>query len=85
MEKNKPTVDYPRVVRRIVTQRWRIIIAGFLAVALPTILWTIGASDDTYEASATLFLLPERTDQGLLRDFMTPEINSLYQVVLKSR
>ena len=85
MDKNKPTVDYPRVVRRIVTQRWRIIIAGFLAVALPTILWTIGASDDTYEASATLFLLPERTDQGLLRDFMTPEINSLYQVVLKSR
>lgn len=85
MDRQNSSVNYVRLARRIIAHRWRIVLAGLLAVAVPTIVWTIVASHDTYEASATLFLLPEKTDHGVLRDFMNPEINSLYQVVLRSR
>jgi succinoglycan biosynthesis transport protein ExoP len=80
-----PSVDYVRLLRRIVAHRWHIVVAGFLVIAVPTMAWTIVATDNTYEASATLFLLPEKSDPTFMRDFMTPEVNSLYQVVLRSR
>src|SRR5438132_14305023 len=85
MDKHTASVDYVRLLRRMVAHRWRIVVAGLLLVALPTIVWAIVGSPDTYEASATLFILPEKSDPGLLRDFMTPENSSLYQVVLRSR
>src|SRR6266576_5506674 len=85
MDKQHPSVNYARLMRRIVAHRWRIVVAGLLAVALPTMVWAIVGDHDTYEASATLFISPEKTDPGLLRDFMTPEVSALYQVVLRSR
>src|SRR5437016_12247589 len=85
MEKQTSSVDYIRVTRRIVAHRWRIVVAGLLLGALPTMVWAIVGDHDTYEASATLFILPDKSDPGLLRDFMTPEVSALYQVVLRSR
>jgi capsular exopolysaccharide synthesis family protein len=61
------------------------IVAGFLLVAAPTAAWVVLGTDHTYEASATLFLLPDKSDPAFLKEFMSPEANSLYLVVLKSR
>src|SRR2546429_1405552 len=77
--------EYVRLLRRVATNRWRLVLAGFLAVALPTIVWAVFLTPDTYEATATLFLLPEKSDPGFLREFATLEVNTLYQVILRSR
>jgi capsular exopolysaccharide synthesis family protein len=83
----KPPVDFVRLLRRVFAHRWHIVVAAFLVIAVPTIVLTIIATEDTYEASATLFVLPEKekSDPTFMRDFMTPEVNALYQVVLRSR
>ena len=57
----------------------------FTVIALPVVVWTAVFSEDTYEASSTLFLLPEKSDPAFLREFMSPEVNALYHVILKSR
>jgi capsular exopolysaccharide synthesis family protein len=80
-----PRIDYLRLMRRVVTHRWRILLIGFLLVAAPIAAWVVLGSDHTYEASATLFLLPDKADPAFLKEFLTPEANSLYLVVLKSR
>ena len=66
MEKQKQSLDYVRLLRRVIAHRWRWIAIGFLAVALPTLVWAVIGTEDTYEASATLFLLPERSDPAFL-------------------
>jgi polysaccharide biosynthesis transport protein len=76
--------DYVRLLRRVAANRWRLVLAVSLAVALPTIVWTVFLTPETYEGTATLFLLPEKSDPGL-RDFVNPEVNALYQVMLTSR
>jgi polysaccharide biosynthesis transport protein len=86
MEQQKSSsVDYLRLLRRVVAHRWRLVIAGFLVIALPTLAWTVLATEDTYEAHATLFLLPERSDPAFMREFSSPEVNALYHVLLRSR
>jgi polysaccharide biosynthesis transport protein len=85
MDKHKQTVDYVRLVRRVVANRWRIIILCFAAIALPTLVWTLVGLDDTYEAYATLFITPEKNDAVFLKEFMTPEASALYHVILRSR
>lgn len=86
MEEQKTTsVDYLRLLRRVAVHRWRIVLAGFLAVVVPTVAYVIFSTDNTYEASATLFLLPEKSDPAFLREFTTPDVNALYLVLLKSR
>ena len=57
----------------------------FAVIALPVVVWTAVFTEDTYEASSTLFLLPEKSDPVFLRDFLSPEVNALYHVILKSR
>lgn len=84
-QQKSASVDYLRLLRRIVAHRWRIVIAVFLAIALPTVVWTIMATEDTYEAHATLFLLPERSNPAFMREFTSPEVNALYHVLLRSR
>ena len=59
MEAKTNTVDYVRLLRRVAIQRWRLILAGFLAVVLPTVVLAILSTENLYEASATLFILPE--------------------------
>ena len=85
MDRQTASIDYFRLLRRIVAHRWRIVVATFLVIAIPTILGTVLLAQPTYEASATLFLLPERSGPSYMKEFMTPEVNSLYQVVLRSR
>jgi polysaccharide biosynthesis transport protein len=85
METRNASIDYLRLFRRVVAQRWRIVLTIFAAIALPTIVWTVVATENTYEASATLFLLPENSDRGFLREFMTPADHALYHVILRSR
>lgn len=85
MEQHNTIADYVRLVRRVLTQRWRIVLVVFAVIALPTIAWTVIASQNTYEASATLFLLPENSDRGFLREFTTPDVHPLYHVILRSR
>jgi capsular exopolysaccharide synthesis family protein len=85
MEHPKATIDYVRLLRRVVTKRWRIALAVFLAIALPTIAWTFLGIENTYEASATLFLLPEKGAPGFLPQFMNPEVHIFYHAILKSR
>src|SRR5688572_18763273 len=84
-QQKSASVDYLRLLRRVIGHRWRIVIAGFLAIALPTLVWTVVATEDMYEAHATLFLLPERSDPAFLREFTSPEVNALYHVLLRSR
>lgn len=84
-EQKTSSIDYLRLLRRVVVHRWRILLAGFLAVAIPTVVLAFVLTDNTYEASATLFLLPERSDPAFLREFTSPDVNALYFVLLKSR
>ena len=84
-QQKSASVDYVRLLRRIVAHRWRIVIAAFLAIAVPTVVWTVMATEDTYEAHATLFLLPERSSPAFMREFTSPEVNALYHVLLRSR
>lgn len=75
-----------RFVRRIVVYRWRLIVAALLMITLPTLAWVIFAMPHKYETSATLFMAPEKSEQpSLLREFMMPEVNSLYLAILRSR
>ena len=85
MDKPKQTFDYVRLLRRVVANRWRIIVLGFAAIVLPTLAWTLVAMEDTYEASATLFITPEKSDPVFLKEFVTPEATALYHVILRSR
>jgi polysaccharide biosynthesis transport protein len=86
MEAKKPdSVDYVRLVRRVVVHHWRAIIVGFMAVAVPTAALVIFSTENLYEASATLFLLPEKSDPPFLREFTSPEATAVYVVMLKSR
>ena len=85
MEEQKPhSVDYLRLLRRVAVHRWKLVVAGFLVVALPTIAWVAVSMENTYEASATLFLVPERSDPGFLREFMSIEANALYLAILNA-
>src|SRR6185436_14996363 len=85
MDQQKASLDYVRLLRRVVSQRWKIMVTVFTVIALPVVVWTAVFSEDTYEASSTLFLLPEKSDPAFLREFMSPEVNALYHVILKSR
>src|SRR5690348_16698164 len=83
---NQPTSFEPlRLLRRVAANRWHLVIAIFLVVALPPIVWAVFLIPDTYEASATLFLLPEKSEPEYLREFTSPQVNMLYQVMLRSR
>src|SRR4029453_15749013 len=83
---SQPTsFEYMRLLRRVAANRWGLVLAGFLVIALPAIVWAVFLTPDTYEASATLFLLPERSEPEFLREFTSPQVNTLYQVMLRSR
>jgi succinoglycan biosynthesis transport protein ExoP len=79
------SVDYFRLVRRIVVHHWRAIVIGLLAVTIPTVALVLFSTENLYEASATLFLLPEKSDPPFLREFTSPEATAVYVVILKSR
>ncbi|PYM92507.1 MAG: hypothetical protein DME04_14975 [Candidatus Rokuibacteriota bacterium] len=83
--KTTGSIDYLRLVRRVVVHRWRIIVAGFLAVVVPTVAVVSLSTENLYEASATLFLLPEKSDPPFLREFTSPEATAVYVVLLRSR
>ena len=86
MEHQAGSVDsYLRLLRRLAVHRWRLVLAGFLLVALPALGWAVFSLEDTYEASATLFLVPDRSEPAILREFMSPAANALYTVMLRSR
>ena len=86
MEQQAGSVDsYLRLLRRLAVHRWRLVLAGFLLVALPALGWAVFSLEDTYEASATLFLVPDRSEPAILREFMSPAANALYTVMLRSR
>lgn len=86
METQKPgTFDYLRLLRRVTLQRWRVIVVGFLAVVVPVAILVSFSTENLYEASATLFLMPEKNDPPFLREFTTPEATAIYIVLLRSR
>src|SRR5262249_13517990 len=85
MEQQRASIDYLRLARRVVANRWRLMLLVFDAIAIPVVVLTLVATENTYEASATLFLMPEKNEFASLREFSTPEINALYQVILFSR
>src|SRR4030095_4925237 len=83
---SQPTsFEYMRLLRRVAANRWGLVLAVFLVIALPAIVWAVFLTPDTYEASATLFLLPEKSEPEFLREFTSPQVNMLYQVMLRSR
>jgi len=77
--------SYVRLLRRVAVHRWRLVVAGVLLVALPAVGYAMFGLDETYEASATLFLVPEKSDPAFLREFISPEANALYTTILRSR
>src|SRR5690242_16490777 len=85
MERQTASIDYIRMARRVAANRWRLMVAVFVAIAVPATIATLLLTQNTYEASSTLFLLPEKNDPAFLREFTTPEVNALYQVILTSR
>src|SRR5215470_12853680 len=85
MEPHENAIDYVRLLRRVVAHRWRIILLVFVLVAVPTIVWTTVMVKNTYEASATLFLLPEGSESPFIRDLVRSDVQALYQVMLRSR
>jgi polysaccharide biosynthesis transport protein len=86
VDQQGPSIDYyMRLVRRVAVNRRGLILAVFVAVALPIIVGTLVATQDTYEASATLFLVAEKNDAAFQREFTNPEVSALYQVMLRSR
>jgi polysaccharide biosynthesis transport protein len=85
MAEQQPSFDYLRLVRRIAVHRWRTILAVFLATIVLTAVVTMILAESLYEASATLFLVPERSEPPFLRDFATAEGNALYVSLLRSR
>jgi len=85
MESSSAGIDYVRLLRRVVAHRWRIILAAFVLVAVPTIVWTFATAKNTYESSATLFLLPEGSEAPFIRDFLRSDAHALYYVMLRSR
>jgi succinoglycan biosynthesis transport protein ExoP len=85
MDQQRAPVDYLRLARRVLRHRWRVMLAVFAIVAVPTVVTTVVLTEDVYEASATLFLTPERNDPAFLREYSTPEVNALYHVMLRSR
>ena len=84
-EQTRARVDYVRLLRRIVLNRWRTILVGFAAVALPTVGWVVFFAPKMYEASATLFLVSSKAEPAFLRELMSPEENALHLALLKSR
>lgn len=79
------SVDYLRLLRRVAVHRWRVVVVGFLAVVVPMVAIVSFSTENLYEASATLFLLPEKSDPPFLREFTSPEATAVYIVLLKSR
>jgi succinoglycan biosynthesis transport protein ExoP len=84
-EPKRPQPDYPRLARRVVLGHWRLVLAGFLLVAVPAAGWVVFTTEPIYEASAILFLVPDRADPAYLREFMTPEVSAVYLAILRSR
>jgi succinoglycan biosynthesis transport protein ExoP len=84
-EPKTPRIDYLRFLRRIVATRWRMMAIGFLLMAVPAVAGIVLTTDYVYEATATLFLIPERTDPVFMRELMPVEVNSLYIAILRSR
>src|SRR5215813_10976157 len=85
MEPRNAGVDYVRLLRRVVAHRWRIILTVFALVAVPTIVWTLVMVKNTYEASATLFLMPESSESPAVREYLRSDVHALYHVMLRSR
>jgi len=75
MESRDAAIDYVRLLRRVVAHRWRIIVAAFALVALPTIVWTFLMVKNTYEASATL--LKNRKNRSTRESLRTDRTRSL--------
>lgn len=80
-------VDYVRFLRRAALTRWRIAVIGFALVIVPVVAWVLFFQTPTYEATATLFLSSEKTDStpAFMKEYMSPQANSLYLALLKSR
>ena len=86
MEHQAVSVDsYVRLFRRLAVQHWRLVLVGFLLVSLLALGWAVLGLDTTYEATATLFLVPEKSDPAFLREFTAPAVNALYLAILRSR
>ena len=85
MEQHDATHGYLRLARRVLVHRWGLILTVFALVAVPTIAWTSLTMKSTYEASTTLFLLPENSESAVLRDFVRTDVHALYHVMLRSR
>ncbi len=78
-------VDYVRFLRRVALTRWRIIAIGIGAVLVPVVAWVLLLQPATYEATATLYLAPEKGEPAFLKEYVAPQANALYVALLKSR
>jgi len=80
-----PRVDALRLLRRVAVNRWRTLLLGLLAVAVPTLGWVFLFAPHMYEATATLFLVPSKEEPPFMREFIASDANALYLVMLRSR
>jgi len=78
-------VDYVRFLRRVALTRWRIAAFGFALVLVPVVAWVLFLQTPTYEATATLFLSPEKAEPAFLKEYASPQANALYIALLRSR
>lgn len=79
-------VDYVRFLRRVALTRWRVAVIAFVLVVVPVVAWVLFFQTPTYEATATLFLVPDKTEQpAFLKEYLSPQANALYLALLKSR
>lgn len=85
-EESTPRIDYVRFLRRVLLHRWRMVVLGMLAISVPIVAWVLFFTEATFEASATLFIFPERpSTPAYMKEFVSPETNTLYLAILRSR
>jgi polysaccharide biosynthesis transport protein len=84
-EPKAPRVDYFRLLRRVVHQRWKLVVVGFVTIMLPTLGWVLFGLPTIYEASAVIVIVPEKGESALLRNLIAPETSSVYLAILSSR
>lgn len=80
-----PRFDYLRFARRVIANRWLIVLAGILGIALPAAVWAVVFTPSVYEATATVFLDRPKPESGFLRDYVPVEADTLYLAILRSR
>jgi len=86
-EQSQPQVDYYRLLRRVVVNRWRLILLVFVGVAVPMTVHALFTVPKTYEGVARVFFEDGERNRGpsLLREWLPTSSSPFQLALLQSR